>query len=91
MFILSCKENPPLKEDKFLRVYVDLISFPDTLFDKQDLFEKYKENVFKSHGVSKNDYKKMVDYYNSNPELWEEFFQKVIKYIDSQPDSFFIR
>ncbi len=71
-------------------VYIDLISFPDSLHNHSEMLEEYKNNVFKQHGIKREDYQKMIEYYNSKPELWEQFFQKAIKYVESKPDSSFL-
>lgn len=71
-------------------VYLDLISFPDSLHNHPKMLEEYKDNVFKKHGIRREDYQRMIEYYNSNPELWEQFFQKAIKYVEEKPDSSFL-
>jgi len=71
-------------------VYIDLISFPDSLHNNPEMFEKFRDDVFNKHGLKSEDYKKMIEYYNSKPELWEEFFQKAIKYVETSNDSSFI-
>jgi hypothetical protein len=76
-----------MDENKFMRVYIELISFPDTVYGNKDSFESYKQSVLNKHNISKEDYKEMIDYYNSNPELWEEFFQKAIKYVETRNDT----
>lgn len=72
-------------------VYIDLISFPDSLHNQPEQLEAFKENVFSKHNIQKKDYSRMIDYYNANPKLWEEFFNKAIKYVESKPDSLFIQ
>ncbi len=91
LFLLfACKDKPPVDEHKFMLVYIDLISFPDTLYNQPEMFEKFKEDVFAKYGIKKEDYKKMVEYYNSKPELWEQFFQKAIEYVEAKSDSSFL-
>lgn len=89
VFFISCKEEPPLDEKKFMLVYIDLISFQesDSLHNSPENLNKFREKVFRKHGIRKDDYKKMIDYYNSKPELWDEFFQKTIKYVETKNDS----
>lgn len=71
-------------------LYIDLISFPDSLHNQPEQFEKFKNDTFKKHGIKKDDYQRMIEYYNSKPERWDEFFQKAIKYVESKPDSAFV-
>jgi hypothetical protein len=78
-----------MDEKKFMLVYIDLISFPDSLHNQPQQFEKFKEEVFTKHRIRKEEYKRMIDYYNSNPELWDKFFQKAIKYVETKSDSSF--
>ncbi len=90
LFTFYCHEKPPIDENKFMFVYIDLISFPDSLHNQPEKLEEFKQFVFNKHDIKKEDYQKMIDYYNSKPELWDEFFKKAIKYVESKPDSSFI-
>lgn len=90
IFIFSCKEKPPVDENKFMFVYIDLISFPDSLHKKPEMLEEYKDIIFNHYGINREEYLKMIEYYNSKPELWDQFFQKAIKYVETKPDSAFL-
>jgi len=89
--IVSCSEKPPADEQKFMLVYIDLISFPDSLHNNPEMFEKFREDVFNKHGLKREDYNRMIEYYNSKPELWDEFFQKAIRYVETSNDSVIIK
>lgn len=89
--IISCNDKHHLDEEKFLLVYLDLISFPDTLNNQPRSIEAFKDSVLRKHKISREDFQKTLDYYNSKPELWQEFFNKAIKYVETKNDSFFIK
>lgn len=87
LIILSCDEKQPIAEDKFIMIYSNLISAPDSIAVDSLKFVEYKQKVFSEYGYSEKDYEKTVRFYNQYPEKWEEFFRKVIKHIESANDS----
>lgn len=84
---LSCEEKSPVPEDKFIQIYANLISAPDSVSVDSLMFSEYKQKVFSAYGYSEKDYEKTVQFYNRTPEKWDEFFKKVIKYIETTDDS----
>lgn len=89
--VITCKEKPPIDERKFMFIYIDLISFPDSVQNQPQLIVSYRESVLMKHNVSKEDYVKTIEFYNSQPERWDEFFNKTIKYYESLNDSSIIK
>ncbi|MEP0860137.1 MAG: DUF4296 domain-containing protein [Ignavibacterium sp.] len=83
----ACEEKPPISEDKFIRIYAELVSVPDSVSVDSLMFADYKQKVFSNYGFSEKDYEQTVKFYNQTPEKWEELFKKVIKYIESVNDS----
>ncbi len=87
IFILSilllpgCTKNKPIDEDKFARIYADLLIAQDTVSGNNML--SAKEKIFKHYGVNEKNYKNTVDYYNSDPQKWEKVFDKASDYVET--------
>ena len=74
------KEVKVIPDEKFIKVYVDLLILQDTTnTDSLSL----KTLVFKNHNVSDEEYNATIRYYNSEPKKWEEFFDKAINYVEA--------
>jgi hypothetical protein len=77
LFSPGCKTEGVIEEEKFVKVYADLLIAGDTAS-----VDSAKSRVFNRYNISSGDYKTTVDYYNSNPGKWEPFFDKVIAHIE---------
>lgn len=84
---IACEEKPPIDEKKFVILYSNLISAPDSISVDNLKFKEYKQKVFSEFGFTQKQYEKTVEFYNKDPEKWEEFFRKVIKHIETTNDS----
>lgn len=82
IILTGCKEQP-VSEDKFIKVYTDLIIAQDTANTAFTL-DEVKRAVFAKYKVTDEDYNNTFKYYNENPERWEIFFDKAIAYLESQ-------
>ena len=78
----ACEKGPAIPENEFIKVYVDLLILQDTTGVNTSVFDSLKTSVFKNHGVSAKEYDATINYYNSNPKKWEEFFNKAIAYAE---------
>lgn len=87
MLLIACEEKPPITEEKFVQIYANLVSVPDSISVDSLMFAEYKKKVFSDFGYSEKEYEQTVKFYNQTPEKWEEFFKKVIKYIESTDDT----
>lgn len=87
ILFLSCEEKSPIAEDKFIQIYANLVSAPDSVSVDSLMFSEYKQKVFSDFGYSEKEYEQTVKFYNQTPEKWDEFFKKVIKYIETSNDS----
>lgn len=77
IIINGCKDRDIIEEDKFVKVYSDLLIASDSTS-----LDSAKTAVFKKYSISFEKYQKTVDRYNSSPAEWEAFFSKVIAYIE---------
>ena len=76
------KEAKVIPEEKFIKVYVDLLILQDTTSTDSLSLDSLKTLVFKNHNVSTEEYDETIRYYNSEPKKWEEFFDKAITYAE---------
>jgi Domain of unknown function (DUF4296) len=78
----SCSAAPPVKEDKFIKIYVDMLIAQDTTRATGGQLEVVKSEVLKSYSVSEADYDSTLKFYNSDPKRWSDFFDKAIAYLE---------
>ncbi len=81
--LLSCSNDKVINEDKFVKVYTDLVIAQDTLQINEANFDSVKQSVFKRHGITSRQYEYTVNYYNEDVKRWESFFNKTTAYIDT--------
>ena len=77
------KEVKVIPEEKFIKVYVDLLILQDTTSTDSLSLDSLKTLVCKNHNVSDEEYNATIRYYNSEPKKWEEFFDKAINYVEA--------
>lgn len=87
LFFTNCSEEPPISEEKFIKLYVDLLIIDDTTDVHNKSVDSLKALVFSNHNVTPEKYFSTVSYYKSNPEKWEEIFDKAIAYAEGLKDS----
>jgi hypothetical protein len=78
---LSCDENPPIAENKFMEVYVDLLISQDTTTSSYNP-DSLKSFVLTKHNIPEKEYDSMIDYYNQRPDKWIAFFDSVTTYVE---------
>ena len=76
------KEKKIIPEEKFIQVYVDLLILQDTTSTDKLSLDSLKTPVFTTHNVTSEEYDATINYYNSQPKRWEEFFDKAIAYAE---------
>lgn len=75
----SCKKQPVIDEQKFVKIYADMIFMQDTSLSSKS---EIKKDVLKRFNVTENDYDKTIKFYNDDPDRWQPFFDSVITYIE---------
>ncbi len=78
----SCSDSPPVKEEKFIRVYVDIVIAQDTTNANSLQLQNIKKSVLEKYSVSEKDYNSTLIFYNSEPKRWQTFFDKAISYLE---------
>jgi hypothetical protein len=79
---ISCNENPPIPEEKFIKVYVDLLIIQDTTTSNNFSLDSVKTMVLTRHNITEKQYNEMINYYNSEPENWIAFFDSTTAYVE---------
>jgi hypothetical protein len=78
----ACSDKT-VDHEKFIDAYVDLRIAEDTITTGDKDIQKLKAEILKRHGMSEEQYKSAFEYFNDNPELWEQFYDKAIARVDS--------
>jgi hypothetical protein len=78
----ACDETPPIPDEKFLELYVDLLIIQDTTATTNFSLDSVKILVLDRYNVSLDQYDAMLKYYNSNPERWITFFDSATVYAE---------
>lgn len=84
---ISCEDKPAIEEDKFVKIYAELVSVPDSVSVDSTQFSIYRKKVFEEFNLTEEQYKSTIKFYNNDPKRWEEFFNKVVNYIEANDDS----
>ena len=79
--LISCTER--VDEDKFIDAYIDIRIAEDTVKGGNQNIQKLKADVLRKHSITERQYRSTFEYYNSNPELWEQFYNKAIARVDT--------
>jgi tRNA A-37 threonylcarbamoyl transferase component Bud32 len=78
----GCSTTPVLEENKFIVVYTDLVIAQDTAISSGNDFNVVKDSVFRRHRITEKEYNETLDYYNQDPQRWDQFFNKVLKRLE---------
>lgn len=81
--LTGCGNKKIINEDKFVKIYTELIIAKDTSSSVPSGKNVLLKKVLSRFNVSEEQYKETIDYYNRDPEKWRKFFRKAISYADS--------
>jgi len=82
VFIFGCSKDDILPEDKFRKIYIDILVTQDTLTDNSISTDSLKTLILQKYNVTDSIYSKTIEYYNNNPDKWEKFFNEAIKQVE---------
>jgi hypothetical protein len=82
VFIFSCSKDDIIPEDKFIKIYINILVAQDTLTDNSISNDSLKTLVLQKHNVTDSLFTKTIEYYNYNPDKWEKFFEDAIKQVE---------
>ncbi len=77
----ACDKGPPIPEEKFIKVYTDLLIIQDTTNTAAFSLDSIKTFVFRRHNISSEQYDETISYYNSHPDKWITFFDSATSYV----------
>ncbi len=80
--IFSCSKDDILPEDKFVKIYIDILVAQDTLTDNSISNDSLKTLILQKYNVTDSIYTKTIEYYNYNPDNWGKFFEDAIKQVE---------
>ncbi len=78
----SCSEKSADHEN-FVNAYVDLRLAEDTIKSKNTDIQRVKAEILKKYGLTEEKYNSSFQYFEDNPELWEQFYDKAIARVDT--------
>ena len=82
VFIFSCSKDDILPENKFINIYIDILVAQDTLSDSSISNDSLKTLILEKYNVTDSVFTKTIEYYNYNPDKWENFFEDAIKRVE---------
>jgi hypothetical protein len=82
LLLLGCDKAPPIPDEKFLELYVDLLIIQDTTTTTNFSLDSVKTLVLDRYKVSSQQYDQMIEYYNSQPDKWIVFFDSATAYVE---------
>jgi len=82
VFVLPYDTEPPIPQEDFIKVYVDLLIIQDTTTADTFSLDSVKTLVFTRHNISSEQYDETVSYYNSRPEKWIVLFDSATAYVE---------
>lgn len=78
----GCKNNDLINEDKFAKIYTDLIIAHDTISFNSPNMIGLEDKIFARYRVTQKQYNATIDYYNRNPKDWQKFFEMANSYAE---------
>lgn len=83
----NCDSKKTIPEEEFVIIYAELVSRQDQISDTTITLKNIREEILREHNYSEKDYTETIKYFNDSPEKWEDFFNKVIAYLEQPKDS----
>jgi predicted ATP-binding protein involved in virulence len=81
--LLSGCSKKTVDEDKFAKIYAEMIIAQDTANYAPNNFKPVQDTILKRYGVNRTEYTATVEAYNKDPQKWEKFFDKAISYVET--------
>ncbi len=80
----GCNQSTIIEEEKFIEVYTDMIIASDTVSEAINPKDEVLKKVLNKYGITLEDYKRTIQYYNQESQRWEKFFTKAIAYLEQK-------
>ncbi len=82
LILSACDKGPPIPEEKFIKIYVDLLIIQDTSVINPISVDSMRTLVFIKNDLTAEQYDRTIEYFNSRPEKWEAFFDSATAYVE---------
>ncbi len=84
IFFVSCTDDKIIDEEKFVDIYSEVLLAQSASSSDPETTSKILEKVCKDFNVTLEQYNYTIDFYKLNVELWEIFFEKVVKKLEEK-------
>jgi hypothetical protein len=81
--LCGCAKPSLVEEDKLVIIYTELVIAQDTTSLQGEDFNSIKQEIFDKYEVTEGEYNETIEYYNENPERWNEFFDKALARLET--------
>jgi Domain of unknown function (DUF4296) len=82
VLLISCSGEPK-NQDKIIDAYIDLRIAEDTLKADGPELDKLKTEILNKNNLTEKEYEAAINYYNENPQMWDNFYNKIIARADT--------
>jgi len=83
MFAIGCNSSKIIDESTFVQIYSELLISKEKYRGDTKSFIADRDKIYKSYNVDRTKVDATLEYYNSDPERWKVFFEKVLKNLES--------
>ena len=80
--LISCTEKEKIPQEKFIKIYVDILIAQDTSSVLNPSLDSMKALVFERYDITDSLYEENIGFYNESPERWNAFFDSALVYIE---------
>lgn len=83
VLIMSCNSSKVIDEGTFVQIYSELLISKEKYRGDPKSFIAEREKIYKAYSVDRSRVDKTLEYYNSDPQRWKVFFEKVVKNLEN--------
>ncbi|MBU2445369.1 MAG: DUF4296 domain-containing protein [Bacteroidetes bacterium] len=83
VLIVSCNSSKIIDEETFVQIYSELLISKEKYRGDSKSFIAEREKIYKAYSVDRLRVDETLEYYNSDPQRWKLFFEKVVKNLEN--------
>lgn len=83
VLIMSCNSSKVIDEKTFVQIYSELLISKEKYRGDTKSFIAEREKIYKAYNVDRAKVDATLEYYNSDPQRWKLFFEKVVKNLEN--------
>lgn len=80
---MSCDSSKIIEEETFVQIYSELLISKEKYRGDTKSFIAEREKIYKAYNVDRAKVDETLEYYNSDPQRWKLFFEKVVKNLEN--------